>query len=162
MAAPTVGAVMEDILPYLGVEQTFTEDDVAGKSVVVEDLTGMTLKEAQKRLQDAHLSCRTVGNGETVTGQIPAAGKTVSGGSEVLLYFGEAPPADTVKVPDFRGMNRQQAADAAAELGLYILVAGNTSLDASVKVASQSVATGTDVSIGTMVRLEFIDTKAAD
>ena len=162
MAAPTVGAVMEDILPYLGVEQTFTEDDVAGKSVVVEDLTGMTLKEAQKLLQDAHLSCRTVGNGETVTGQIPAAGKTVSGGSEVLLYFGEAPPADTVKVPDFRGMNRQQAADAAAELGLYILVAGNTSLDASVKVASQSVAAGTDVSIGTMVRLEFIDTKAAD
>ena len=162
MAAPTVGAVMADILPYLGVEKSYSAEDEAGKAVILEDLTGFSEKDAEKHLASVGLTAKIIGFGDAVTSQIPDKGEKVPGGSEVLLYFGEAPPADTVKVPDFRGMNRQQAADAAAELGLYILVAGNTSLDASVKVASQSVATGTDVSIGTMVRLEFIDTKAAD
>ena len=162
MAAPTVGAIMGDILPYLGVEQSFSEDDLAGKSVLVEDLTGLTAKEAEKKLKDQSLGYQAVGTGETVTGQIPAAGNTVPGGSEVLLYFGEAPPADMVTVPDFCGMNRQQAADTAAELGLYILVSGNTSLDVTVKAATQSIAAGTEVAVGTTVKLEFIDTKAAD
>jgi stage V sporulation protein D (sporulation-specific penicillin-binding protein) len=162
MAAPTVGAVMGDILPYLGVEQTFSEEELAGKSVLVEDMTGLTLKEAQKKLKEQGLDCRTVGNGETVTAQIPAAGKTVPGGSQLLLYFGEEPPTETRTVPDFRGMNRQQAADAAAENGLYILISGNTSFDATVKVTEQSIAAGTEVAAGTTVKLEFIDTKAAD
>ena len=162
MAAPTVGAVMADILPYLGVQQNYSEDDIAGKSVVVEDMTGLSKKEVEKLLKGQGLGYQTVGSGESVTGQIPEAGKTVPGGSEVLLYFGEETPADTVAVPDFFGMNRQKASDAAAALGLYILVSGNTSLDPTVTVAAQSVAAGTEVPVGTTIKLEFIDTKAAD
>ncbi|MBQ7415888.1 MAG: PASTA domain-containing protein [Oscillospiraceae bacterium] len=162
MAAPTVGAVMGDILPYLGVEQQFAEDELAGKTVVVEDLTGLTAKEAEKLLKAQGLGCKAVGTGETVTAQIPAAGKAVSGGSEVLLYFGETPPADTVSVPDFSGMNRQQAADAAAEAGLYLLISGNTSLEPKVTAVAQSIAAGTEVPVGTTIKLEFVDTKAAD
>ena len=162
MAAPTVGAVMADILPYLGVKQSFSEEDIAGKSVVVEDMTGLTAKDAEKRLKELGLGYQSVGNGETVTGQIPAAGKTVPGGSEVLLYFGEEVSTETVIVPDFAGMNRQQAADVAAGLGLYILISGNTSLEPGVTVAAQSIAAGTEVPIGTTVKMEFMDTKAAD
>ena len=161
MAAPTVGAVMGDILPYLGVARNYAPDDPAGQSVQIDDLTGLTAKEAEKKLKAQGLGYQAVGTGDTVTGQIPAAGNEVPGGSQVLLYFGEAPPADTVKMPDFGGMNRQQAADAAAELGLYILVSGNTSLKATVKAASQNIAPGTEVPIGTTVKIEFIDTKAA-
>ena len=51
MAAPTVGAVMADVLPYLGVKQSFSEDDIAGKQIVMEDLTGMTAKDAQTLLK---------------------------------------------------------------------------------------------------------------
>ena len=106
------------------------------------------------------LSYQAIGDGETVTGQIPEAGNTVPGGSQVLLYFGEPTPTEMVKVPDFNGMNRQQAADLAAQLGLYILVGGNTSLKTTVKAATQDLAPGTEVSIGTTVKIEFIDTKA--
>jgi stage V sporulation protein D (sporulation-specific penicillin-binding protein) len=162
MAAPTVGAVMGDILPYLGVEQHFAEDDIAGKSVVVEDLTGRTAKDSEKLLKDLGLGCRTVGTGETVTGQIPAAGKSVPGGSEVLLYLGEDAPEELVKVPDFSGMNRQQASDAAGTLGLYILVSGNNSVELNVSVVAQSITAGTEVPVGTTIKLKFIDTKAAD
>ena len=157
MAAPTVGAVMGDILPYLGVAPKEKMQQVA-----VEDLTGLTAKEAEKRLKEQNIRFRAVGTGETVTAQIPSAGSEVPGGSEILLYFGEEPPADTVRVPDFSGMNRQQAADAAAESGLYIFVSGNTSLKATVKAVSQSVAPGTEVPLGTAIKIEFIDTKAAD
>jgi stage V sporulation protein D (sporulation-specific penicillin-binding protein) len=162
MAAPTVGAVMADILPYLGVKQSFSEDDIAGKSIVVDDLTGKTAAEAQKILKDLGLGCKTLGSGETVTGQIPAAGKAVPGGSEVLLYLGDEPPENTVQVPDFKGLNRQQASDAAGALGLYILVSGNSSVDLDVRVVSQSIGAGTEVPVGTTIKLEFIDTKAAD
>ena len=157
MAAPTVGAVMGDILPYLGVapkEET--------QKIAVEDLTGLTVKEAEKRLKEQNIRFQAVGTGETVTAQIPAAGGIVPSGSEILLYFGEAPPADKIRVPDFAGMNRQQAADAAAGCGLYILVSGNTSLKATVKATSQSIAPGTEVPPGTAVTIEFMDTKAAD
>ena len=162
MAAPTVGAVMADILPYLGVQQTFSEEDASGQIVIVDDLTGMTAKEAEKLLKEKSLTVRTVGAGQTVTGQIPAAGQQISGNSQVLIYLGEDPPTDSVTVPEFIGMNRQQAGDAAAQLGLYILVAGNTDLSPNVTVTAQSIAPGDTVKIGTTIRLEFADTKAAD
>ncbi len=161
MAAPTVGAVMADILPYLGVEQHFSEDEIAGKTIVVEDMTGLTSKEAEKLLKNQGLGFQTVGAGETVTGQIPAAGKTVPGGSEVLLYFGENLPEQNVAVPDFTGMTRQQASDEAGKLGLYILPTGNTSLESTVTAAVQDIAPGTMVSIGTTIKIEFIDPKTA-
>ena len=160
MAAPTVGAVMGDILPYLGVQQHFSEDDIAGKTVVLEDLSGLTSKEVAAKLKDSGITFQMVGTGETVTGQIPAAGKSVPGGSQILLYFGQQPQTEEVKVPDLTGMNRQQASEAAGKLGLYILVSGNTSLDPKVTAVAQSVAPGTSVLVGTTIRVEFLDTKA--
>ena len=162
MAAPTVGAVMADILPYLGVKQTFSENDLAGKTVVLEDYSGLTLKEVNARLKKEGLTCRVIGSADTVSAQIPAAGKSVPGGSEILLYFGDEPDSREVPVPDFKGMNRQQAADAAGKLGLYILVSGNTSLDSRVTAVAQSVAPGVSVRVGTTIKVEFIDTKVGD
>ncbi len=158
MAAPTVGAVMADILPYLGVEQTtWSEEDPAGKLLIMEDLTGMSAKDAEKLLKDQTLTAKFIGTGDAVTGQIPAAGTEVSGGSQVIVYLGGQPEDQTVKVPDFQGMNRQQASDAALILGLNILVAGNNEISPKVTVTAQSIAPGTQVAAGTTIRLEFAD-----
>ena len=162
MAAPTVGAVMADILPYLGVKQTFSETDAAGKRIVVEDLKGMTLQEATSLLKKNGLSLKAVGDGTEVTGQIPSAGSIVPGGSELLVYFGQMPQKRLVEVPDFYKMTRQQASDAAGKLGLYILVAGNDGISPDVTVTAQALPAGTKVEAGTTIRLEFADTKAAD
>ena len=116
----------------------------------------------EKKLKELGLSARFSGTEETVTAQIPAAGQTVPGGSQVLLYLGEEPESESVAVPNFIGMNRQQAADAAANLGLYILVTGNGDLDPKVVATAQSVAAGTEVVPGTTITVEFADTKAAD
>ncbi len=154
MAAPTVGLLMSDLLPYFGVERT-EEPQVT----VMEDFTGLTQRDAEKLLKERNLTARIVGSGSEITGQIPAAGMEVATGSQVILYMGEPAPTGTVKVPDFTGMNRQQAADAAAGAGLYILVEGNTDMGPSVVVTSQDIPAGTEVEPGTTLRLQFIDTK---
>ena len=162
MAAPTVGAVMADILPYLGVKQNFTEADIAGKTVIIEELSGMSAKDAIRKLKDQSLTAQCVGDGETVTAQIPAAGERIPGGSQVILYLGEEGVRRTVAVPDFSGMTRQQASDTAGKLGLYILVTGNMDITPSVTVSAQKTPAGTQLPVGSTIELKFTDTTAAD
>ena len=162
MAAPTVGAVMADILPYLGVKHNYTEADVAGKVITVDDLTGLTATDAKKILKEKGLTCIMKGTGDTVTSQIPKAGQIVPGDSQLIVYFGDDVQEETVAVPDFYGMTRQQASDVAGALGLYILVKGNNEISPDVKVTAQSVPKETKVSTGTTIELLFTDVKVSD
>jgi stage V sporulation protein D (sporulation-specific penicillin-binding protein) len=86
MAAPTVGAVMADILPYLGVPQSNSE---TAQWVMLADVTGLSAGEAEKQLKQAGLTAVTEGFGQTVVTQIPLPGQSVPAGSQVLLYLGE-------------------------------------------------------------------------
>ena len=162
MAAPTVGSVMSDILPYLEVERNYTEEDAAGREMVLQYWTGETRKNAEKALKALGLTARVIGDGEMVTGQIPAVGETVSGDSQVLLYCGETPEAEDVTVPDFLGMDRMKAAQAAQDAGVNLLILGNTDISPEVTAAEQSVPPGTKVPRGTTIRVQFLNTKAAD
>ena len=162
MAAPTVGAVMADILPYLGVEHSYTAEDAAGRTVIVENLTGLTRDEAESWLKQNGLTAVYSGTSEKVTAQIPAPGTGVPGDSQLLLYLGEVPEERVVSVPDFAGMTRQQACDAAGLLGLYVLVTGNTDLTPNVVVTSQSTPANELVPVGTTISLEFTDIGARD
>jgi beta-lactam-binding protein with PASTA domain len=151
---------MERILPYLGVSRNWSPEDAAGRELMLEDYTGMTREQAKAALDRLGLSFQTVGQGQTVTAQLPLPGQTVPGDSEILLYFGAPIQAEQTVVPDFMKMNRQAAFDAAVEQGLYILVSGNTGTEPSVTVVLQSIPPGTAVPRGTTVELKFIDTKA--
>ena len=99
-------------------EKHYTEKDLAGKEILLENHIGLTAAEAARKLESSGLSSKTVGTGDTVTGQLPAPGQMVPGGSEVLLYLDEKQNPWTVPVPDFSGMHRQQAAEAAGKQGL--------------------------------------------
>ena len=59
-------------------------------------------------------------------------------------------------------MHRQQAAQAAGELGLYLLISGNTGLSTQITVTAQSIPKDTQVPAGTTVTLEFTDRLARD
>jgi len=160
MAAPTVGAVMADILPYLGVERDDSGEDPALRQLLLEDCSGMSPGEAADKLEGLGFSVKTVGAGETVMGQLPLPGQVVPGGIQILLYLEEPGTPRQVRVPDFLGLDRQKASDTALSLGLNILVTGNTDLAPSVTVTAQSAAPGTLVSAGTPITLEFTDTAA--
>ncbi|MBR7178894.1 MAG: PASTA domain-containing protein [Oscillospiraceae bacterium] len=156
MAAPTVGAVMADILPYLEVpraeEPVFTE---------VPDLTGLTSKEVQNVLTDAGLTPSVQGTGETVTAQLPGSGTTLEQGSQVLVYFGEDMP-ETVTVPDFTGMTPAQAAQAANKAGVTIRFAGNPDLNHPIQVQLQDIPPQTAAAPGSTVTITFTDPTARD
>ena len=157
MAAPTVGAILADILPYLGVRR-----ESPGEPFPMEDLAGKTQKEVKSLLKEKNVTAVFIGDAETVTGQLPAAGQSILPGSEVLVYLGEPTPERMVEVPDFRGMNRQQASDAAGKLGLFIQPMGCTDLAPQVTVCSQSEAPGTELAAGSTVTLQFADGTARD
>jgi len=162
MAAPTVGAVMADILPYLGVERSYGPEDQAGRQIVLEDLVGMTREQAREYLTRQGLQAEWIGSEDVITAQIPAPGQSIPGNSELLLYLGSNQEEETVAVPDFSGMNRQQASDTALSLGLYILVTGNPEISPRVVAVSQSIPAGEPAARGTMITLEFQDTAARD
>jgi len=162
MAAPTVGAVMADILPYLGVARNYGPEDLAGQEIIVEDYSGLTEAEATRKLKQLGLVPELIGTGERITSQIPIPGQSIPGGSEVLLYLGDESENRMISVPDFTGMHRQQAAEAAGTLGLYLLVTGNTDLSLKVTVTAQSIPKETQVPVGTTITLEFTDTTARD
>lgn len=160
MAAPTVGAVMADILPYLGVSKTAFPGEQ--QTVCMPDLQGLTQAEATNTLKELGLSCDLRGQGETVTAQIPEAGQSVPAGSQVIAYFSDEPESRTAVVPDFIGMNRGQASDAAGKAGLYIIASGNDGVAPQIKVTAQSEPKNTQVPAGTTIRLQFADMQAAD
>ncbi len=162
MAAPTVGAVLTDILPYLQVDKVYDLTDPSSQSVEVPDLSGMTQQDAQERLKDTTLQVQFCGNGETVTGQLPSAGNSVPGGSQMIVYMDEPVQDDMVTVPDFRGMNVAQAAEAAANAGVNLLPAGNPDLTLPLQVLTQEPEADTQVPWGSTVQIQFTDPSAHD
>ena len=82
MAAPTVGAVMGDILPYLGVARSEKTE-----TVILPDLTDLTSGEAESALKELGLTAVFSGEGERVSSQIPAPGQQVNAGSQVIIYL---------------------------------------------------------------------------
>ena len=157
MAAPTVGAIMADILPYLGVERT-----AEAEAIPLGNLTGLTLKEARALVKEQKLTVTSLGEGETITAQLPAAGEPVLPGSEVLVYLADADGERMVTVPDFTGMNRQQASQAAGKLGLFVNATGNQEESPQVTVCGQKESAGTELPVGSAVTLQFADSTARD
>ena len=162
MAAPTVGNILSDILPYLGVEPDYTDADIGRINVTVPNVLTLTEAEAAKALKEKSLTYRVVGEGETVTDMIPTPNSEVPGTSEIVLYMGEAKPTDHVTVPDFYGMNMAQANEAAVNNGLYLLARGTDYNGATVNVTWQNIDPGTEVVRGTTVMVEFTDHSAQD
>lgn len=162
MAAPTVAAVFEDILPYLGVAPEYEEADLARVSVRMPDLRGMTQSQAEQTLKEEHLSCRVIGKGSRVISQIPAAGKELPGCSTVLLYTDDSMPTQEVTVPNLMGMNVAEATKTLTDLGLYLQAKGTDSTAWHVVVTNQDIAADTKVARGTTVTVIFADTTAMD
>lgn len=162
MGAPTVRDVLADILPYLGIEPDYTEEEAALADVSVPDLTGMTAQEAKEALAEKNLTFRSQGDEEVVTDQVPAAGATVPGGSEMILYFGEEQPDTEVIVPDVVGKDAETANQILTDQGLYMKIIGATGSESTIVAASQTPEAGESVAPGTVVEVEFSDLSARD
>lgn len=157
VAAPIVGRVLADVLPYLGVEQVFDEDEADRREPAVPGVIGDPAAEAKAVVENAGFSVRLVGDGETVTDQVPASGVKVPVSSEVILYLGESKPTDTITVPDLIGLRPNEAQEYLAARDLYFKRTGikTSKTGGSTRAIKQNPVAGTQVSIGTVVTVEF-------
>ena len=145
MAAPVVGKMMADILPYLGLEPEYSDSELQTMDRAVPDVMGLSIAEAQSKLAESGLSCRVIGSGGAVTSQLPAANSVIASGSEVLLYA-DAAPAGGGSVPNLNGMTYSQAREALAAMGLFI------GSDSSVTDADNQMVSGQDIRAGTSAK----------
>ena len=163
MAAPTVRDVFLDILPYLGVEPDYSSDDIRGVNITLPDVIGMTEDEAAALLSGKSITYRTVGQGSTVSDQLPSPGAEVPGNSEIILYFGNAvKTTEQVEVPNFVGYGIADVDYLATNAGLYIQAKGTDHRDEYVTVAYQDIEPGTMVDRGTTITVEFTTGGASD
>ena len=163
MVAPTASTVMAEILPYLGVEPSYSAGELLGMDTTVPNVIGMSVEEAKAKLKDRALSYKIVGDGETITDQTPAGGAIIPGKSSVILYVGEEKSTDKCVVPHLIGKTPSEANTTATAAGLLIRFSGTTgSESSSVRVLSQSIDEGTEVEAGTVITVQLGDTSVTD
>ena len=163
MVAPTASTVMAEILPYLGVEPSYSAEELLGMDTTVPNVIGMSVEEAKAKLKDRALSYKIVGDGETITDQTPAGGAIIPGKSSVILYAGEEKSTNKCVVPHLIGKTPSEANTTATAAGLLIRFSGTTgSESSSVRVLSQSIDEGTEVEAGTVITVQLGDTSVTD
>lgn len=165
VAGPYFAKMMEEILPYLGVEAQYNEEEYANLDTTAPNVTGMTLEQAYAELEEAGLSYTVIGDESdssiTVSAQVPEAGGAVPKEGQVVLYTSGYDEASTyVTVPSFLGYDVTNASYLASINGLQISVSGSSSSSAT--VTSQSVAEGEQVQQGTVITLTFVDNANAE
>lgn len=160
ISAPVNSKIMADILPYLGYEPSYTDDELKKLSITVPDTVGSTVADAKGKLTTQKLEYKVVGSGEKVVKQLPAAGSKVMTGGVVILYT-EDGAASKATVPNFKGLSTTEVNSAAARAGVNVEFSGNTTTG-GLKAYRQSVEAGKEVDAGTVVTVYFSDDNVVD
>ena len=160
ISAPVNSKIMSDVLPYLGYEASYSEEELKKLTISVPETSGTTLDEAKRKISNAKLQYQVVGSGDTVIRQLPEAGNQVMTGGVVILYT-EDSGDKTVTVPNLVGLTATEANKAAATAGINIEFSGNTS-SSGLKSYNQSIEAGQTVNAGTIVTVYFRDDTAVD
>ena len=100
------------------------------------------------------LDVKVVGDGDTVTDQLPAANCIVASGTEIIIYAGDTKPDKTVTVPNIYGMSVSEARQTLDDYGLFMSTKGATS---GVVASKQSIEAGTVVQYGSVIEVTFTD-----
>lgn len=157
MAAPVVGAIIGDALPYLGIDPKYTKEELEKMDMNIPYIAGQTLEQAIKRLSSMELKYDVIGEGKEVLKQFPAGGSKVPAGSVIILYTNEDELEKTLKVPSVMGLTGAQASKKLGEIGLNMRMSGaNININGTI-AAKQDPPEGTEVSAGTIVNVEFIN-----
>ncbi len=93
IAAPVISELFDNILPYLGIEESYNEGEINKYnigSLKVPSLVGKTKKEVSELMKVYDFGdVYPVGEGEIVKEQFPLPGETVKKKSALILYYGE-------------------------------------------------------------------------
>ena len=155
VAAPYISNLLADILPYIGVEQQYTPEDLATLDISISDYVGGSPDAARDDLALNGLSCEIIGDGSVITGQFPAAGSTMrKENGRVILYCGAETQRQYTTVPDLMYKTAEAANMMLLNSGLNVKITGATN-GSSATVINQYPAAGDTVEIGAVVEIEL-------
>ena len=157
MAAPIVGRILSDVLPYLGVEQSYDDSESDRREYEVPSLIGTTKEDAENTIKNAGLTCRFVGDGDKVTDQVPTGGVKIPSESKVILYLGGEKSSEMITVPNVLGEHPSTAKDRLENNSLYMRRTGikTSQTNGGTIAVQQNPAAGTEVPIGTVITVSF-------
>lgn len=156
MAAKKAGPLIAQILDYMGVEKKYTKEESAAVDVTMPRVTGLTVEKAAESLNKKNLKYRTIGEGSSVTTQVPAANVNIPGGSTVILCLGDTAPEESAVVPDVVGMGYEAARQKLEAAGFFMRSSGvSVYYENATTAESQSLAGGEVAAIGTVVDVKF-------
>ncbi len=164
VAGPIFNKIMTDLLPYLGVEPVYTEEEQAQLDVQAEDVVGQSVADAENAIesQTGDLTAVVYGDGDTVLSQLPAGGSNVPRGGQVVLFTTAESQQETTEVPNFIGQSVANVEYLAAQAGVNVTFTGATnSTSASVVASMQSAAAGTAVQPGTVITVTIAEQGAS-
>ncbi len=155
VAGPCFRNIMSEVLPYLGIERIYSDEEMTKLDTTTSAYYGMTVDEAESLVTGDELKYIVVGNGKNVIAQNPSAYSTIPKGGTVVLYTDEKSTQKRIKVPDFTGKTLSEANVLAADNNLNLCISGSSFSEGVSYAKSQDIDPGTEVEQYTVITVTF-------
>lgn len=155
VAGPAVSSVMADILPYLGYEPKYTEEELEKLDSVVPYVVDQDILFAKGALNAVGLKARIIGDGKNVVKQVPNVGGNIATGGTVILYT-ESVKETMGVVPNVVGMTPFEANRVLTNAGFTVCVSGGAASNVQAKVQTQSMEGGIKLGIGNIITITIV------
>lgn len=158
VSSPVFINIMSEVLPYLDVKTSYTDEELGYVDASAGDYTGVSVDEAKKAVEADGFTATVKGNGSTVISQIPTVSSGLQKGGSIVLYTDSDSQSETVSVPSLIGLSPDEVNNVASAYGLNVSFSGATT--SSGTSSSQNIEAGTSVSPGTVITVSFADSSS--
>lgn len=158
VSAPVFINIMSEVLPYLDVKTSYTDEELGYVDASAGDYTGVSVDEAKTAVEADGFTATVKGNGSTVISQIPTVSSGLQKGGSIVLYTDSDSQSETVSVPSLIGLSPDEVNNVASAYGLNVSFSGATT--SSGTSSSQNIEAGTSVSPGTVITVSFADSSS--
>lgn len=158
VSSPVFINIMSEVLPYLDVKTSYTDEELGYVDASAGDYTGVSVDEAKTAVEADGFTATVKGNGSTVISQIPTVSSGLQKGGSIVLYTDSNSQSETVSVPSLIGLSPDEVNNVASAYGLNVSFSGATT--SSGTSSSQNIEAGTSVSPGTVITVSFADSSS--
>lgn len=158
VSSPVFINIMSEVLPYLDVKTSYTDEELGYVDASAGDYTGVSVDEAKTAVEADGFTATVKGNGSTVISQIPTVSSGLQKGGSIVLYTDSDRQSETVSVPSLIGLSPDEVNNVASAYGLNVSFSGATT--SSGTSSSQNIEAGTSVSPGTVITVSFADSSS--
>lgn len=158
VSSPVFINIMSEVLPYLDVKTSYTDEELGYVDASAGDYTGVSVDEAKTAVEADGFTATVKGNGSTVISQIPTVSSGLQKGGSIVLYTDSNSQSETVSVPSLIGLSPDEVNNVASSYGLNVSFSGATT--SSGTSSSQNIEAGTSVSPGTVITVSFADSSS--